>query len=405
MSNAIKVLVVNAAPDAHQAAVRRALEREPGFEVADVVVSAPGGTEVLDTVPLLRPDIVVIDLDAEGVDGLGLTEALAARHPWVSVVAASAATEPDFLRRVGLAGARHLLGKPYSEAELVRSVRQVYHLDAARRASHAVAVPQPGGARRGTLFAFYGAKGGLGCTTLACNVAVALKQLTDKAVALLDCGLLFGDVALMLNLDPPQPSILDLLPHMGSLDAEVLGKAMAPHSSGVQVLLAPPVPEKSELVAPKHVRAVLAALRDQFDYVVIDTWPTFEERMLHVLDAADKLVVPTTLELPAIKNTKLLLEVLSALGHHADKIAIVLNRVGSRVAVRVSDAEETLQQPFAAKIASDWRLASSSAEKGVPFVVSDPNAPISADVVALARALIGQTATEPEARRPRRWPW
>jgi pilus assembly protein CpaE len=213
----------------------------------------------------------------------------------------------------------------------------------------------------------------------------------------------------LLNLDPRRQTIVELLPYLGSpgspgsqFDAETLNQVLVTHLSGVKVLLAPPSPEKSELVQAKHVRAALEVLREHFDYVVIDTWPTFEERMLHVLDAADKLVVPTTMEMPAIKNTKLLLDVVGALGHQPAKVQLVLNRVGSRVGVRVEDVEESLQQPAAAKVASDWRLTTLALNKGVPFVMSHPEAPIAANVMDLARELVGAGITAPEAARSRR---
>jgi pilus assembly protein CpaE len=434
MAETIKILLVVGAGDARQPqAFRPALEREPGFEVvavplgpAGLVPGRTGADAVLEVLPLVRPELVLVDCGLADVDGLTLTESVASKCPWTSVVAlvpAERLGDPEFLRRAGLAGARQLLPTPVEPAELIRTLRQVYHLDAARRASHAPSAAA-GPSRSAQVFAFYAAKGGLGCTTLACNTAVALKQLTGKEVALFDCGLLFGDVAVLLNLDPRQQTIVDLLPHLAAqsghrgspgagvngkateaslLDADHLNKLLVTHVSGIKVLLAPSSPEQSEVVQPQHVRTVLGLLRDHFDYVVVDTWPTFDERMLHVLDAADQIVVPTTLELPAVKNTKLLLDVVGALGHPADKVKLVLNRVGSRVSARVQDVEASLGLTAVAQVASDWRLTTLALNQGVPLVLSQPDSPIAGNVRALAQALAGAGAgaSAPQAARGR----
>ncbi|HEU5315391.1 MAG TPA: AAA family ATPase, partial [Chloroflexota bacterium] len=142
--------------------------------------------------------------------------------------------------------------------------------------------------------------------------------------------------------------------------------------------------------------------RDQFDYVVIDTWPTFEERILNVLDAADKVVVPTTLEMPAIKNCKLLLDVTSALAYPAEKVMLVLNRADSRGGIRVQDVEQILQRQFAAEVVSDGRLTTASLNEGVPFVMTHPDAPISKDVLRLAGTIAGAPLGVVEEAKPKR---
>lgn len=338
---------------------------------------------------------------------------MSVRHPTVAVILVSPETDPDHLRRAMLAGARHVLTKPHTDDELLSSVRHVYQLEARRR--HAVTAttqPAPLAAspqfptvapvdRDGKTYTFYSAKGGVGCTTLACNLAVALRQLTGKEVAIFDCGLLFGDVGIVLNLNQRQ-TILDLLPRLNAgapLDGETLRQVMAGHPSGVKVLLAPPSPEKAELITPEHVRRILAALREQFDYVVIDTWPTFEERILHVLDASDSILVPTTLEMPAIKNCKLLLDVAAALSYPPEKIALVLNRADSRGGISVADVERILERRFMAEIVSDGRPTTHSLNEGVPFVMSHPTAPISANLATLARRITG--TPEPVLPQPR----
>jgi pilus assembly protein CpaE len=378
-----------------------------------VVGSAATGGQAITALERLKPHVVLIERDLPDGDGIRQAEAITARYPWLSVIVTAPEENPDALRRAMLAGARLYLAQPFSDQELVESVRSLYARDASRReavpqvtagpAGSSVSPAAPQAAREGQLYTFYSAKGGVGCTTLACNLAVALKRSTNKDVAIFDCGLLFGDVGVVLNLNP-RSTITDLLPHCttGPLDGDVLRQMMVGHASGVQVLLAPSSPEKAELITPEHIRRVLVALREQFDYVVVDTWPTFEERILHVLDASDKIVVPTTLEMPAIKNSKLLLDVTGALSYPPEKIQLVLNRADSRGGIRVQDVEQILQRGFAAEIVSDGRLTTHSLNEGVPFVMSNPEAQISQHLVELARTLSGISASAAEEVRPRK---
>jgi len=385
----------------------------------DVVGTTGSGLGALAAIEATRPDIALLDLElpdgqnGDGGDGVQATETITARFPWVSVILTSASADPDVLRRAMLAGARHFFIRPLEAEELLAGVRLVYERDATRRASQmalapAAAVPAAlpvtnAQSKEGKIYTFYSAKGGVGCTTLACNLAVTLKQTTGKDVALFDCGLLFGDVGVVLNLNPRQ-TIVDVIPHIHTgprgLDPEMLSQIMLTHASGVKVLLAPSSPEKAELITPEHVRRILDALREQFDYVVIDTWPTFEERILHVLDASDKILVPTTLEMPAIKNCKLLLDVTGALSYPPEKVVMVLNRADSRGGIRVHDVEQILGRTFAAEIVSDGQVTTHSLNEGVPFVLSHPSAPITGDIADLARRLTG-VAPMPVEARPR----
>lgn len=429
MADRIRVLIADAAEEVGSLAAALATHSP-----IDLVGSASTMQEVLAATAALQPHLVVVGttlpgeggLPGDAADreappgasttapgGLAATEAITARFPWVAVIVVATRDGPEELRRAMLAGARHFLVKPVTPAELVASIEEVYQRELTRRRALAApaSLPAPAGPgappvparapREGQIFTFYSAKGGVGCTTLACNVAIALKRATGKAVALFDCSLLFGDVGVVLNVSPRQ-TIVDLLPHGNSLDDEILDQVLVAHASGVRVLLSPPSPEKAELVTPELVRGVLAALRARFDYVVIDTWPTFEERVLHVLDASDRIVVPTTLEMPAIKNCKLLLDVAAALAYPPEKIVLVLNRSDSRGGINVHDVEELLHKRFDAEVVSDGRLTTHSLNEGVPFVTSHPEAAISANVMALATQLSGAPAPLAAEPRPRR---
>ncbi len=305
--------------------------------------------------------------------------------------------ESDCLRRSMLAGAREFLVKPFSGEELVLAIRRVYE-----RADRTPVAAQPAPAtpdsRGGWVIAVFSPKGGVGRTTLACNLAIALKLEQDQTVALVDCSLPFGDVGVVLNLQPTK-TVVDLLPHVASLDGDLLHDLLLRHASGVDVLLAPTRPEMAELVTADSLKAILAKLRESYDYVVVDTAPTFQDTSLAVLDLADRIVVPLTLELTAIKNVRLFLEVAQALGYPSDKVQVVLNKADSPSGISPGDVAQRLGRPIAVRIPTDPKTATYAVNQGTPFVQANRKSPLSRSVFELARSL-AKPATEDEAATP-----
>lgn len=240
----------------------------------------------------------------------------------------------------------------------------------------------------GKVITIFSPKGGVGRTTLAVNLATAIRQFTGKQVALVDASLLFGDIGVMLNLEPRR-SIADLLPSINELDAELVEGCMMTHPSGVKVLLAPPSPEVAELITADHMKLILSRLRELYDFIIIDTLPYLHDVTLGVLDTADLILVITTLEMPALKNVKVFLEVGKVLGYPAEKIKLVINRADSTGGIRLEDVEATIGTRASSTMVSDGRLATLATNRGVPFMISHRESQLAYDVSALAQEIAG----------------
>src|SRR5215218_931666 len=280
MADRIKVLIVDDIPE-----TRDHLTKLLGFESdVEVVGAAAGGPEAIEMAATSRPDVVLMDINMPGMDGITATEKLAAEVPTTVVIMMSVQGEADYLRRSMLAGAREFLVKPFSSDELTASIRQVWsrEKDKVSRYAPVVTGAEPvirASGEAAAVTAVFSPKGGVGRTTISVNLAVAAAQ-AGKKVALVDASFQFGDVGVLLNLNPRNKSIADLAGELQSGEAESLDTFMITHSSGIRVLLAPPSPEQAELIGPASVKKVLERLRADYELVVVDCPSTFNDSTL-----------------------------------------------------------------------------------------------------------------------------
>ena len=397
MSDKIRVLIVDDISE-----TRDHLTKLLGFEKdVDVVGAAASGAESLEMAARLLPDVVLMDINMPEMDGIAATELLMARVPSTAVVMMSVQGEADYLRRSMLAGAREFLVKPFSSDELTASIRQVYTRERekhGRMAAPAAQPPRLAAAREpGRVVAVFSPKGGVGRTTIAVNLAVAAASEPDSNVVLVDGSFQFGDVGVLLNLNPKNKSIADLVPELeAGGEPESLDTFVITHSTGTKVLLAPPSPEMAELVTPAAIRRVLEVLRAGSDLVVVDCAAAFSDATLAVLDAADVILTVLTLEITSIKNMRLFLEVADQLGYSPNKIELVLNRADSALGIRVADVEHSIGRKVDHTVVSDGRSVVYALNRGVPFFISNREAQVSQDILRLARTLLGTPEAAPE---------
>lgn len=401
------------------AETRENLRKLLSFDVGiEVVGAASSGAEGIELAKQFQPHIVLMDINMPGMDGITATEMLLRAVPTAQVVMLSVQGETDYVRRAMLAGARDFLTKPPAGDELMSTIRRVYEKGKARAemmAPMSPAVPAGvstealGGGRVGNVIAVFSPKGGVGCTTIAVNLAIALQHLVGSVgkVALVDTNLQFGDVGVMLNLHAAR-SIADLVVHFDELDNDILNSVMTPHGSGIKALLAPPHPEAAEGLLDgtspdegggrSKLGAILELMREEFDVIVVDMWNWMDEVALTVFDAASMIVLVVMPNIPAIKNARLFLEVASKLEYPMDSIALVINGVSRHMGIRVEQIEQALI-PVAVQIPLDDEAVLAAANHGTPVIVRDRNSPVSQSVFQLARHVRDKLLQAEEAAR------
>jgi pilus assembly protein CpaE len=359
----------------------------------------------------LVPDVVLMDINMPDMDGIAATEQLASVVPGAAVVMMSVQGEADYLRRSMLAGAREFLVKPFSSDELTASIRQVSARERDKQSRMAVTsmatVASTNGTRSGeqgepgSIVAVFSPKGGVGRTTVAVNLAVAAATELGKKVVIMDGSFQFGDVGVLLNLNPKSKSIADLIPELEAGELESIDTFLINHTAGIRVLLAPPSPETAEMITAGGVKKVLERLRADHDLVVVDCTSYFNDTTLAILDAADVILTMLSLEITSIKNMRLFLEVAEQLGYEAGKVRLVLNRADSALGIRVADVEHSIGRKVNETIVSDGRSVVYALNRGVPFYLSNREAQVSQDILRLARSVVGER-TAPAATDDRK---
>ena len=401
----IRILIVDDIADTREN-LAKLIGFEPDMQVAG---TAGGGQEAVNLAKKERPNVILMDINMPDMDGITATEIISNTVPESPIIMMSVQGEQDYLRRSMLAGAREFLVKPFSADELINSIRHVHELEKVRRARYAPVAPAPGAVvpgapaaappATGKVITFFSPKGGVGRTTIATNLAVALHQSTNKPVVLVDGSLPFGDIAVILNMSPKAKTVADLIGSFEQADADVVESILVQHSTGIKVLLAPPTPESTELITGAHIKHIVEILRERYAFVVVDTWPSFQEQVITMLDVADIILTLMTLEITSLKNVRVFMEIVEKLGYGEDKVQLVANRNDSSGGIKASDVEASLGRKIPHTIVSDGRTLVLAVNRGVPFVTSNRDSQVSKDIFTLAAKLAssGAEASAPAA--------
>ena len=365
----ISVLIVDDLPETREN-VRKLLQFEPDI---DVIGQAGTGERAIEMAQEHQPDIILMDINMPGVDGIGASQTISELVPRSQIIIMSVQSDSDYLRRAMLAGARDFLTKPFGGDELITAIRRV-HGKRPTMPKHAPSAP--GGTAVATIEALptkqaqvltvFSPKGGSGCTTIAINLAVGLAK-RNQRVILIDASLQFGDVSVMLNMKPVT-TIIDVVERMNELDPELVSTVVQVHRSGLHVLLAPSRPEMADVVTDQNIVAIVEVLRQMYDFVIFDTSSSLNDITLALLDTADQIVLVTHQSLPSLKNVSRFFDLSEILNYSTDKVWLVVNRSVSKAGISIKDISTILKRPVVITIPVGDAIANTSADQGVPVI-------------------------------------
>ncbi|HEX2986458.1 MAG TPA: AAA family ATPase [Caproiciproducens sp.] len=359
-------------------AMRKLIDDE---EIA-VVGESSGGVRALDKIENTSPDILIMTLGGGDPDVLNLTERVVLHKPRTFVILLAENTDAGTLMEATRAGAHNITEFPATAKEFAEYIKSVYNSETTRLNSLAEKQNITWMSRVITVF---GSKGGLGKTTIATNIAVRLAQ-SGKKVALVDLDLQFGDIHIFLDIEPKE-TIAELVQDVYTPNIDSVRSYMVVHSSGVHVLCAPKSPEYSEVVSPDRVQSLLSLLRSYYDFVIIDTPPWFNEVTMTAIESSSTVLFVTGLDISILKNSKLSLSLFESL-KQKDKVRVLVNRAVEINTITLNDVQRIIGCPIWAKIPSDYKVAVSALNRGVPFILGAPNTKLSQSLSDVAELLL-----------------
>jgi pilus assembly protein CpaE len=372
-----KILVID--DDANVQRVLQYTLKQEGFEV----VVATDGAEGLRLWEETAPALILLDVSLPKLDGYAVAAKIReaeAKASHVPIIMLTVEKEVEQKVRGLRAGADDYLIKPFHRAELLARMKSLL---ARFTPSEGGLVGRP---PLGRLLAFYGAKGGVGATTIAINAAIALHKELSRKVVLVDEVLQFGDHRVFLDLGLDRKSVYDLV-SAPSIDADLVKSVVVKHESGIDLVLAPPSPEQGDVVSEPQMLSILTQLRQMYDYVIVDVEKRLGDLTLSTLDHADLIFVVMTADLSCLKNVRLMLEALTHVGYDPLRVKLVLNRSNAFTGISVQSAEGALKRTIEHKISNEYRIAVSAQNSGDPFMHSKADSPLGRELLDFARAI------------------
>ena len=351
-----------------------------------VLGEAGYGVDAQTLVEDAQPDVALVGVEEPVARGLQTVEALSASYPNLPIIVYSSLADGASVRRAMLAGARDYLTQPLDAETVISSIRMVLDQEEHRQRRLTGEVPQMTTAG-GTVITVFGAKGGIGKTTIATNLATALVRETGQTVALVDMDTRFGDVAIMMDV-PVDRNITDLTRRLDHVDRSTIKEYLVPHSSGVAILPAPSHPGDWNVVSPDHIEQIVRLLAQTHDFVILDTPGTFNEMVAAALEMATVVLLVTSMDVASIKDTVLALNMLRSWSFPREKVKLAINHANVANSVKEKDVVRTLEYEVFWQIPYDEAVTKST-QLGQPIVLTKPNSRVGANLIDLARVIAG----------------
>ena len=343
------------------------------------------GTDAVSLAVELEPDVVLLGMHEPVVRSLQTVESLLNALPETPIIVYSSSRDIDLARRAMLAGARDFLVMPANAEDMGKSIVAVLESEE-RRQMRLRGQTAPWGPQ-GSVITIFGAKGGVGKTTVAVNLAVALRRETGQAVALVDGDNGFGDVCGMLDMTPER-TIVDLVRDLAKVTRETLPNYLVRHASGLDVLAAPAQTMAWRSVKPEDFRKAIEMLSKSHDIVVIDTAGLLNDITLAALESASLVLWVLTTEYASVRDSLRALEALRSTSYVEERIRIMINDLAMRNGVSAGTIGKTLGHEIFWRVPFDQRVRR-GAQIGEPAVLKYPSAAGARNLTDLARTVVG----------------
>ncbi len=346
-------------------------------------------------------DVLLLDTAVPDAKQLDRLQTIAGMPMGPATILLVDPSEVGFVQQALFAGVRGFLLKPFTQAQLLESLQQTFQVLSQQRQALGAAASAPPAEEGADIFALYSAKGGVGRTSLATSLAIALHQESRRRVTLVDGDLQFGDVDIAVNV-MARKSVADLLGYLNELEPALIESVLIDHASGVRLLLAPPQFDPALEAGEGHLAHIVKTLAAAQDgYIVVDAPAGLAESTLSLLDVARRVLLVTAASIASLRATKRFLELAVKMDYPDDKIVLVLSGYRKDSDVPIEEIERHLGRPVAVTVPGDPIAMALALNQGQPIIVRDRNHAVSKAVVRLARYLgavsAGDTPKKAEA--------
>lgn len=356
------------------------LQEIPGIHVQIESTSFEMG---FDLVKRSNPSIVVLNLFPSEDPVFAAAKKITKYDSAIDLFITSQQTDSNVVIRAMRAGAREFISQPVVKDELITAVKTVV-----RRKKQSLLEKSD----QGKIMTFFGARGGVGTSTLVTNVATSLAKLTKREALVIDLNLQFGSTALMLNIKSNY-SILDVATNIDNIDVTVLKDMLPRNKAGVSLLAPPHRIEEAESVTCDHVEQLLGLFKKVYDYILIDTNHVFDDVSLKAFDESDRIFLISFLDVPTVFNTKRCLELLQKIGYNRDKLNLVINRYTALDDIDLSAMEKLIDYPIFWRIPNhDFQSVVTSINRGTPITQMTPNSKLSQNILKMIKNLNGSVS-------------
>jgi pilus assembly protein CpaE len=327
----------------------------------------------------VRPSILIMELAQPIDESLFVASQFKNEHPECAIFLVTDVFDPDTLLRALRAGAQEVLRKPLDRKALGEAVERVTRQQAKKTGG--------AGASRGVITVFSN-KGGAGVSTIATNLAISLKRMTGREVALADLDVHSGDAAFMLGLSPTR-SLGDVLA-AAKIDSASVNDAIIKHDSGLHVLSQPELLDQVDGFTAAHVSSVLDILSNTYDLVVVDSPHVFNDLTLEIFDRSSTILLVCEPSIPSVRAARRSLEIFHKLNFMvtSDRVRLVVNRRSDHSAINLPQIEETLGLPLFGSVTNDYAAVSMAINVGKPLCGGHGDSRAGRDIAALARKLV-----------------
>jgi len=321
-----------------------------------VNIESATASEAWDKVPQLKPDLVILNVDDNEEESLKLGLFVSRDHQNCFLVFSASEATADLILKSVRTGAKDFLRQPFTKEEVQALLNKIPE----KKTDDGSSV------RDSKVISIFSNKGGVGTTTIACNLGVELaKKNPNLRIALADLVLQHGDVSVFLDVQSTY-TITNVIENIHRLDKSLLMSTLSKHESGLSVLPGPNQAEEADFISAEQIRQVFDLLKENFDYIIVDAGHEFNDHVISVLDMSDYILLTTSLDLPTIRNTKRAIDIMNRLRYDKEKIKIIVSRYDAKGHLTIEDVEKNLGCPVMHCLANDYLTVISAINSGQP---------------------------------------